>query len=605
MKRSPNPSAAFARPDRGPSRISRARRPHLASLLVLLALSTSTVGCGSSMSPSTSGADAGFGGVNPVPTPGTGHSDAGATDAGWVRVEDGAVWTAFDAGADAGASDAGVEPEPDAGGNTGLSQAGAQDFGLFRQILEAGGIPAPGTLDDLGFFAEHKLDYDDPTCGQDMCMHALLGQMGNLITGTACTLTQIGLNTPIQVDKLTRPPLHMVLAIDVSGSMEGKPMAFVKQGLTQLLDNLQPEDHLTLVTFAGKATTVFEHLGVADTQTMLKAVAALSTAPQTNLYDGLFTAFSKAAKHLEKGTESRVVVLSDGVPTTGIAKTSKFVSLTKAYAVQGVGLTTVGIGQGASAKTLRAVSEVGAGNFYFLDQPAAVKEVFTEEVKTFVVPVALDVKIDIDLGDAWVVRAGYGTHGFKAKDGGATVHIPALFLAGRLKSDDPLPSTPGTGRRGGGGAIIIESRQLPGVVPKSTQVGTVSLSWKHPQSGKVITQTASVDKKFAKVQMADGGVFTNKTVEKGFVMLNLLVGFQQASQLAVDGDPGAAIGGLTALRNAVQGWLSDQVANGGKADPDIADDLVYVDLFLANLAKLKQQTPVSKPPEPWPWAPTD
>ncbi|MCO4763984.1 MAG: VWA domain-containing protein [Myxococcales bacterium] len=556
----------------------------------------------------------GLSGVNPVPTPGQdrfGTDVGGASDTGasWNGGVDAGSWQADtgsfadDAGAsDAGASDAGSKPDDDAftGGNTGLSQAGAQDFGLFRQILEQGGIPSPNAMDDLGFFAEHKLDYPNPTCGQNMCMHALLGEMGNLITGSTCTLIQIGLNTPIKVSDLKRPPLHVVLAIDTSGSMAGKPLTYVIQGLSQMLDNLQPKDHVTLVTFSGTAKTVFEHLGVKDKAKMQKAVIGLKTGAGTHLYDGLFTAFAKAAKHASKTTESRVVLLSDGQPTTGIAKAPKFVSLAKGYAVQGIGITTIGVGTNFSIKILRDIAEVGAGNFYFLDKPAAVKEVFTEEVKTFLVPIALDVKMAIDVGDSWIIREGYGTHGWKGKSGGGDIHIPSLFLAGRLKSDDPLPTTPGTGRRGGGGAILIEAMPFPGIKPKTTQVGTVKLSWKHPTTGKIHTQTQKIDKKAAKIQIADGGIFTNKTVEKGFVMLNLFVGFQQASQLAVDGDPGAAIGTLLALKGAVQGWLDDKKKAGDKPDPDIKDDLVYVDLFLTNLKKLKYQTPISKPPEPWP-----
>lgn len=46
-------------------------------------------------------------------------------------------------------------------GATGLGQGGRQ-LGLFRQILEDGDIPHPDALDDMGFFAEHKLDYPAP-----------------------------------------------------------------------------------------------------------------------------------------------------------------------------------------------------------------------------------------------------------------------------------------------------------------------------------------------------------------------------------------------------------------------------------------------------------
>ena len=47
------------------------------------------------------------------------------------------------------------------GPDSGVGQGGAQDFGLFREILLAGDIPGPDTIDDLGFFAEHKIDLPD------------------------------------------------------------------------------------------------------------------------------------------------------------------------------------------------------------------------------------------------------------------------------------------------------------------------------------------------------------------------------------------------------------------------------------------------------------
>ncbi len=112
----------------------------------------------------------------------------------------------------------GAPPAPNVGppGSVGISQAGAQDFGLFRQILDDGAIPAPNTLDALGFFAEHKLDYPQAQCGQDLCVHGLVGVMGNLITGANCTLLQVGMNSPIDLANYERPPLNLVLAVDLT-----------------------------------------------------------------------------------------------------------------------------------------------------------------------------------------------------------------------------------------------------------------------------------------------------------------------------------------------------------------------------------------------------
>ncbi len=498
-----------------------------------------------------------------------------------------------DAGSSSGAGDTWSSPPDATGGNTGLAQAGAQDFGLFRQILEKGQVPKPGTLDDLGFFNEHKLDYPQPKCGAEMCMHGLLGQMGNMITGSTCTVVQIGLNTPIQPSKLKRPPLHIVLAVDTSSSMSGQPLGYLKQGLKQMLDHLENGDKVSLVRFASDAKVVVEAKPMSDKLAIEKAIIALAATGKTNLYAGLFTAFKVANKHHDKSWDNRVVLLTDGQASEGLQHPGKLVSLAAGYAKKGIGITTIGVGKDVHNGVLADIAEVGAGNFYFLDKAAAVKEVFTEEVKTFLVPVALDVTIKIDAEDAYVVGAAYGTKGWKGHNAGGTIHIPTLFLAGRQKSETPLPAT-GSGRRGGGGAIMIELMPLPGV-KKGVKVANLDLSWTHPKTGKKHSQQSWV--LFGTPAQADGSsYFSSDTVEKGFVMLNILAAFRMAANLAADSDPGAAQGVLLALRPAVKKWLDSKK----KADPDIEDDLKYVDMFIANLKKLKNQTPISKPPEPWP-----
>ena len=543
-------------------------------------------------------ADGGFKGVDAGSS--SGASSGGTSSGGqrWPGASDdaGSSSGGSDTGASSsGAGDAGAVPGADtiSGGNTGLSQAGAQDFGLFRQLLEQGKVPSPGALDELGFFHEHKLDYPDPKCGQDMCMHGLLGQMGNLINGSTCTVVQIGLNTHLQPSKMKRPPLHIVLAVDVSSSMAGAPLSFLKQGLQQMLDHLEAGDKVSLVAFAEKAAVLLDAAPLKDKLSIEKAIITLSTSGNTNLYEGLFKAFKLAAKHHDQAWDNRVVLLTDGEATTGMTKPGKLVSLATGYAKMGIGITTIGVGQSAAGSVLAEIAEVGAGSFYFLDQPKAVKEVFTEEVQTFLVPVALDVTIKLDATDGYVVGGAYGTRGWKGHTDGGTIHIPTLFLAGRKKAETPLPGK-GAGRRGGGGGILVELMPLPGV-KKGPTVANLALQWTHPKTGKVLKQQAAVS--FGKYVVPDGGAFfSDATVEKGFVMLNILAGFQMAMELAADSDPGAARGVLQALKPEVEKWLK----KAENPDPDIEDDLKYVALFIDNLKKVANQTPVTKPPDPWP-----
>ena len=151
------------------------------------------------------------------------------------------------AGGDEGQAEGGAEE------GLGVGQGGSQDFGEFKQILEDGEIPGPGTLDDLGFFNEHKLVLPTPSCPNDVCLHGLFGQMGNMITGSDCITVLVGMNTAIDITKLERPPLNLGLVIDTSGSMDGPAIAYVREGLMRMLDGLEAKDRISLITFSGGA----------------------------------------------------------------------------------------------------------------------------------------------------------------------------------------------------------------------------------------------------------------------------------------------------------------------------------------------------------------
>lgn len=494
-------------------------------------------------------------------------------------------------------SDEAAAPGPQqAPGASGVSPAGAQDFGQFRQILEAGQIPHPDVLDPLGFLAEHKMDYPAPDCGEDICLHALLGVGGNLMTGTNCTLLQVGLNSPLNPAEMERPPLDLVLAIDTSGSMLGLPIDYVAQGVREMIDVLRPEDRVSIVAYSTEARVIVRDVAGDDRETLLQAVDALRATGSTNLYDGLFTALQIAEDAADPEREARVVFLSDGVATAGLEQPARLEALAQAYARQGIGITTIGIGADFDLNTMRAISDTGAGNFYFIEDPTAAIEVFTEEVLTFLVPVALDVQIEVFAGEGYAVRGAYGMRGWTGGLRSGIVDQASLFLAGRQRAEDPV----GGGRRGGGGGILIELMPRAGIDPLDPEmVGQVTLSYTDPRSGERRAQEVDITNPFAPGEIPREGHFTHDTVRKGFVVLNVLVAFQLAADMAVEGDYGTAIALLSALEQGLTGWLE------GQDDPDLRDDLTYVSLFRQNIENVQSGLAVRSPtpefpPEPWP-----
>jgi Ca-activated chloride channel family protein len=241
---------------------------------------------------------------------------------------------------------------------------------------------------------------------------------------------------------------------------------------------------------------------------------------------------------------------------------------------------------------MRTLSEQGSGAFYFLEDPAAVQEVFVDEVTAFLVPLAEDVTITADIVDNYFLRAIRGTKLATLDGNHGSIEIPNLQLAHRETVDDHED-----GRRGGGGAILLEL--LPrGSQPRVADVGELKLRYRHPVSKQYIEEVASIQTTVDPAQIdLEQGVFDNPSAEKGFVMLNIYVGFDMAATRAAQGDLLGALNILDALDGAVDGWLVDH------PDFDIEDDLKYIRMFADNLVAAGATSDPDMPlpvPEPWP-----
>ena len=255
----------------------------------------------------------------------------------------------------------------------------------------------------------------------------------------------------------------------------------------------------------------------------------------------------------------------------GLVDSAALFGLAERHARTGMGLTTIGVGRDFDPELMRGLAEAGAGNFYFLEDPAAMVEVFSQEVDTFLAPIALDVEIETIVGDGYRLGAAYGTNGFTATNRGGVIELPVLFLAGRRSASEPITG----GRRGGGGAILFElMRDRAADSDAWSEVGTVLFSYTDPRSGKRISEKVDLQVPEKALAIPEDGWFSDLTVEKAFVMLNLYVAFELAVELAWDSDLGSAIGTLTTVRASVSDWLADH------DDADIADDLRYVDMFI-------------------------
>ena len=484
-----------------------------------------------------------------------------------------------------------------------IAPPGAQDFALFKGFLDRRELPPARSLDATGFINEHSIDLPPADCGDLICLHGMLGVMANMLNGRDCTMLMLGLNARLRPAQLARKPLNLVVSIDVSGSMrdEGK-WEFAQRGLLLLLDALHEDDILTLVTYSSSARVIAEGVTAADAPDLAETINLLSPGGGTNLHDGLDLAFDMARRWSSGDTENRVVLLSDGEPTVGITNTPDIFAMAREYVNEGIGLTTIGLGESFDPALMRGLAELGGGNHYFLENVQSVEEVFVEEIEYFVTPIASNLRIELEAGEAYGLREVFGTSMQSVEGDTAVIEFPNVTVAHRRSHDDQE-----MGRRGGGGALMVELtphrgwRDLDNI--DIAEVTTMRLFYTPAGEPLGVENEQVVEYPFDPGALQEGGFFSvdrddmgTSSVEKGFVMLNIFVGFRMAAQNAERGDLDLALVVLDDLDTALTEWM------GVNNDLDITDDHRILLQFKDVLRDNGAMRPEDRPPveEPWP-----
>jgi len=454
------------------------------------------------------------------------------------------------------------------GGNVGFG--GAQDIGEFRGILERGEIPAPNTLDANGFFNEHFVAPPAVTCGGPLCLTPGLSVGRDFLTGAHQATLQISVNTTLDPAAHPRLPMKLAIVVDHSGSMfEDNRLEKVKVGLHALIDQLHEEDRLSIISFDDTVTINQPFTTALDRDRLHLVVDSLRPAGGTNIFDGLKAGLDALGDVPESEKQNRVILLSDGIATSGNTSQQAIIEMATGYVAKGVGLTTIGVGTSFDVELMRGLAERGAGNFYFVEDASAATEVFTEEVDVFMQPIALDLEIHATTSSGWEMREVIGTKSWLAGATTGELRVPAVFFASRSSQQGEV------GRRGGGSMIFI---RLDPTVATIGDVADLTLSYRLPDTQEIITHDVKLNYDRAPTEALEEPFLSYAEMAERYAMYNTFLGFRLATQLAAVGDLDCAAAVLTSTRSNASAWNDSH-----GVDPDIAADLQLADMFLGNL----------------------
>ncbi len=221
--------------------------------------------------------------------------------------------------------------------------------------------------------------------------------------------------TAREIPETERTPRHLIFLIDTSGSMEGPDrLDLVKRAFLMLLENMDEQDHISIVTYASQEATLSEYTSAADKTKLMETVSDLEAMGYTNGSAGLIRAYEIADKYASASQNTRILLATDGDLNVGVTSEGDLARLVMEKKQSGTSLTVLGFGYGNyQDDRLQALANYGDGNCYYIDTIyEARKALITEAGGTFD-PVASDVKIQLDFNPSKV--RGYRLIGYENK----------------------------------------------------------------------------------------------------------------------------------------------------------------------------------------------
>ena len=216
-------------------------------------------------------------------------------------------------------------------------------------------------------------------------------------------LVHIGLQAKsISTDNL--PPSNLVFLIDVSGSMMAdNKLPLLKQAFKLLVDQLRPQDKVSIVVYAGAAGMVLNPTSGSEKMKIKEALDKLEAGGSTAGGQGIELAYKIAQENYLKKGNNRVILATDGDFNVGAASEAELQRLIEEKRKTGIYLSIAGFGMGNfKDSNIETLADKGNGNYAYIDNIQEARKVFVQEFGGTLFTVAKDVKIQIEFNPAQV-----------------------------------------------------------------------------------------------------------------------------------------------------------------------------------------------------------
>ncbi len=270
----------------------------------------------------------------------------------------------------------------------------AASYSNMRRFLNMGSMPPKDAVRIEEMINYFHYDYDGPTDNKPFAIHT---SKTKAPWNDKHLLVKVGIQgKKLDMDEL--PASNVVFLLDVSGSMsDPNKLPLLKSSIKMLVNELRPQDKISIVVYAGAAGLVLEPTDGSDKKKILEAIEELNAGGSTAGGEGIRLAYKVAQEQFVKGGNNRVILATDGDFNVGVSSNGEMQRLIEEKRESGVFLTVLGFGMGNYKDSkMETLADKGNGNYAYIDNIMEAKKVLVTEFGGTLFTIAKDVKIQVE-----------------------------------------------------------------------------------------------------------------------------------------------------------------------------------------------------------------
>lgn len=253
--------------------------------------------------------------------------------------------------------------------------ADGASYAYMRSYMSNGSLPDVNSVRIEEFLNYFTFDYSEPSEAV-----GINGEVGKCPWNPEHYLLRLGLKGK-SVSEEEMLPANYVFLVDVSGSMDSdNKLPLLKSALLTLVDELNPTDRVSLITYSGSVQCLLESTQAMHAGKIKSAIRRLGAGGSTAGGAAIKMAYEEALRNYIVGGNNRIIMGTDGDFNVGVTNTDSLLNMVSRYADQGIYLTMCGFGTGNwNDAMMEKVSNRGNGTYYYIDCEDEFMKIFVHD----------------------------------------------------------------------------------------------------------------------------------------------------------------------------------------------------------------------------------